>query len=209
MNYEEVFKPVLDKDEKIIEAFKPQKFRAIGLRIIKDIIVGALLCAFFSVFVLISGSMEEQDPSELTCTINGVEKVGEECEIGIDLFKIVPLSLMGIIILGVVLGIIMHVVRYHKTFYCCTNKRIIIRTGFIGADFQTLDYDLIGGMDVRVDFLDKICKPNTGTITFASAASPVVQRVASYHFLFVEHPYEVYRRVKEYCSTNKDGKLNS
>ena len=128
------------------------------------------------------------------------------------LFKI--FKIMGaykyFVILAFIFSVITRIVIYKKTCYCCTNKRIIIRRGFIGADYQTLDYDLIGGMDVQVDFFDKIMKPNTGTISFASAASPMMEKQgSSYYFAHIENPYETYRKIKEYSSTYRDGKLNS
>lgn len=208
MKNEDIFYPILDKDEKVLETFKPHKFRSIGLRIIKDIVIAAVVCAFLSIFIFVS-NFDSEDASDMSCVINDVEMSGKACVDSLRLFTIIPLGMMVLVVLGVLLAIVVYIVRYKKTFYCCTNKRIIIRSGFIGADFETLDYDLIGGMDVHVDFLDKICHPTTGTITFASAASPMVQKVASYYFLYLEHPYETYKRIKEYTSTNRDGKLNS
>ena len=68
--------------------------------------------------------------------------------------------------------------------------------------------------NVRVDFLDKLAKPTTGTITFASPASPMIQNGqagggSAYAFKHIENPYDVYKRVKQFSSQNKDGKFNS
>ena len=57
-----------------------------------------------------------------------------------------------------------------------------------------------------LSLLDKFVKPETGTISFASAASPVVQNskgISSYVFTSIENPYEVYRRSKEYLDNSK------
>ncbi len=126
----------------------------------------------------------------------------------------IGLGILGFALLLVAIAVIWRVIKYKKTWFCYTNKRIIIRTGFIGADFQTLDFDMIGAMNVRVDFLDKFIHPNTGTLMFASAASPMMANgmpggVSGYMFVDIENPYEVYKRVKEYSSKNRDGKFNS
>lgn len=185
MKYENLFEPILDEDEKIVEIFKPNFFRFV---VLSSLFLAIFLLPFFamSMFMIFGGD---------DAVIVGIVTLA--------------FAAFAVLILPVSNG-----VRYTKTAYCYTNKRVIIRTGFIGADFQAIDFDMIGGMNVKVDFLDKLVKPNTGTIIFASPASPMIQNGQSasrtgYSFQHIENPYEVYKRVKQFSSKNKDGNFNS
>ena len=185
MKYEKLFEPILDNDEKIVEIFKPNFFR---FAILSSIFIAIFLIPFFLVGIFVTlGGEDMLIPGIIT--------------LAFALFAalVTPLT---------------NCIRYTKTAYCYTNKRVIIRTGFIGADFEAIDFDMIGGMNVKVDFLDKLVKPNTGTIIFASPASPMIQGGQNggrtgYSFQHIENPYDVYKRVKEFSSKNKDGVFNS
>ena len=93
--------------------------------------------------------------------------------------------------------------RYKNTAYIVTNQRLIIRSGFIGVDYKEMSLNSITTMNVRVDFLDKLVHPNTGTISFANAANPMIntqnsrQTSSSFRFDYIENPYEVYKQIKE------------
>ena len=185
MKEEKLFEPILDNDEKIVETFKPNFLRFV---ILSSLIIALFLIPFFLV---------------------GIFMVLGEPDI-----RVGGIAFLGFATFALLISPISNAVRYTKTAYCYTNKRVIIRTGFIGADFQTLDFDMIGGMNVKVDFLDKLTKPNTGTILFASPASPMIQNGQNgggtgYMFRHIENPYDVYKRVKEFSSKNRDGNLNS
>jgi len=184
MENAELFEKILDKDEKIVETFKPNKIRFV-------------LIPFISIMVFI-----------IPFLILGIFLLCDSEEFLPGIF------FMSIVFVFVLLGPGTCWIRYKKTAYCYTNKRIIIRTGFIGVDFQAIDFDMIGGMNVRVDLLDKLVKPNTGSIVFVSPASPLINSSQggvrpSYAFLNINDPYDVYRRVKEFSSKNKDGEFNS
>lgn len=202
MTAQEAFQPILDTDESIVESFKPNKFRFIGLGMIADIIKGLFIAIFGLIFFLIASI-----PGDFTDA-----ETGEPVDSSI--FKIIGLVILAFAIITIVIAIVWRLIKYNKVWFCYTTKRIIIRTGFIGADFQTLDFDLIGAMNVRVDLLDKFIHPNTGTLMFASAASPMVVTgrpggASGYMFVNIQDPYEVYKRIKEYTSSHKDGKANS
>jgi hypothetical protein len=82
-------------------------------------------------------------------------------------------------------------------WYCYTDRRLIVRSGAVGVDFQSLYYKDITQTDVRVGFLDK--KHGTGSICFRSPAAhcrPIT-------FAHVHQPYDVLRRVKEYMDTKR------
>lgn len=200
MTAQQAFEPILDSDETIVESFRPNRFRFIGLGIIADLLKGLIIAGFGGVVFAFSYIGEWVDDS------------------GATVDSIIP-RIIGIVIfcfafLIVLIAVVWRAIRYNKTFFAYSNKRVLIRTGFIGADFQTLDFDLIGAMNVRVDFFDKLVHPNTGTLMFASAASPMMANglpggMSGYMFVDIEDPYGVYKRVKEYAANNKDGQLNS
>ena len=184
MKNERLFEPILDHDEKIVEIYKPNFVRFV---LLSSIFIGIFLLPFFIVAIFMI--------------------------LGNDDVRVVGFVFLAFAVFALLITPITNSVRYSKTAYCYSNKRVIIRTGFIGADFEAIDFDMIGGMNVKVDFMDKLVKPNTGTILFASPASPMIQNGqggrSGYAFLHVENPYDVYRRVKEFSSKNKDGNFNS
>ena len=53
---------------------------------------------------------------------------------------------------------------YSKAAYAFTNSRILMRFGFSGVDFKTVDYPKILEMEVKVNALDRLCQ--AGTIRF-------------------------------------------
>ena len=59
----------------------------------------------------------------------------------------------------------------------------------------------IGMMNVRVDFLDKLVHPNTGTIFFGTAANPIINdgqgKSTTFKFEHIEDPYEAYKNLKQ------------
>ena len=184
MKEEKLFDQILDNDEKIVEVFKPNFVRFV---IFSSLFLAIFLIPFFAVGLFMVFASDT--------LIGGI-------------------WFLGFALFALLVNPITSAVRYSKTAYCYTNKRIIIRTGFIGADFEAIDFDMIGGMNVKVDFLDKLVKPNTGTIFFASFASPMIQNgqnggSAGYSFKHIENPYDVYKRVKEFASKNRDGNFNS
>jgi len=102
------------------------------------------------------------------------------------------------LIIFMIVGVVM---RYKKTIYVVTNKRIIIRTGFIGADYQSIDHASVGMINVRVDFLDKLVKPNPGSISFANTSTPMVDRngkALTFNFMHIDNPYDAYKEINDY-----------
>lgn len=176
----ELFKPVLDADEEILKIYKPNKFRTF----FGTILVCILVTLLFSLAVI--GAF--LDPETTIAT-----------GIGFIVF----------IVVFDALAILLIALWYNKTIFAVTNKRILIRTGYIGVDYKGLDYDTVGALTVNVNWIDKILKKNTGTLSFGSMASPMIN-TANYKFSFVyiNNPYEVYREVKAIIDENKLKKDN-
>ena len=184
-------KMILTNDEEIKESFKPSKKRFVTANIISTLIF--LIIFFGGIFTV--GILGIIDVIKFT-----------DSEGGRDLLApIMFLAFSSPFLIMIILSIIGYIVRYKRTIYVVTNKRLIIRSGFIGVDYKSIELKYVGLVNVRVDFLDKFCG-NTGTVTFASPAIPMMNNQnnvnGAFAFRCVENPYEVYKKVKEYIPEN-------
>ena len=193
MENKELFAPILQEDEEIIKVIKPNKKRYVYLGGLAYTLLALIPILFMAV--------------PIGMAIESFAEYGTSEPLVIELSVFGGLLLLGIITTWVGLSM-----SYKKTFYAYTNKRILIRRGFIGVDYATLDFEMIGGLMVNVDFLDRLMKgsDNPGTITFGSSASPVIYtrngRTAAYAFRNIDHPYEVYRDLKHMVDEYKAAK---
>ena len=193
MENKELFAPILQEDEEIIKVIKPNKTRYIFLSGL-----AYTLLALIPILIM---------AAPFGMAFEAFREEGAPIPLVIELSVIGGLILLALIVTW--LGLNM---SYKKTFYAYTNKRILIRRGFIGVDYATLDFEMIGGLMVNVNFLDRLMKgsDNPGTITFGSSASPVLYtrngRTAAYAFRNIDHPYEVYRDLKHMVDEYKAAK---
>ncbi len=173
-----LFDCILDKDEYIIKTIRPNKKRYCLVSQFGYFINFILFFVIAIIFLVLS--------------LNSIVEMG---------FFYVIIGLSAAILLAFIWNIIYVLVSYKKTFYACTNKRIIIRSGFIGVDFKTLDINMIGTINVNVSFLDKLMKKNTGRISFGSQSSPMINYqnnyVNSFAFVCLDNPYDLYKEIKE------------
>ncbi len=188
----EGFELILDPGETILKTYKPNKKRFT----IVSLIGGLPSLIVPVVFVLLAVLM-------LTGVIDMRDENGVVNYTGAIFF----LVFSSIFMLAILSAPFTSIFRYKKQLYCVTNKRIIIRHGFIGVDFKSLDLKAIGAVNVQVDFLDKLIKPNTGKITFGSNAAPITTgnqkgQNIPFEFACVDNPYEVYREVKSFIDMN-------
>lgn len=99
---------------------------------------------------------------------------------------------------GSILNIIRLALVYRNTVYSITNKRVMIRTGFMGIDYTSVDYDRIVDIEVNVNPLEKLF--NVGSILIFSgdiASTRNGSRRVTKNFRAIENPYEVYRKIKQ------------
>ena len=177
-----LFQVVLDDDEEVIQVIRPHKLRAwigmnVGLTLLSLILLPMGICT-----LLFPDSGRD-----------GSIGVG----VGILLFWLVSL----------LFGVVTTTLWCHKTVYAWTNKRVLIRTGYIGVDYKSLDLNMVGALSVNVTVMDKIIRKNTGTIAFGSMASPMTtQNASKFNFAFVYDPYRVYKEVKAYIDQKKSAK---
>lgn len=174
------FKQILDDDEKIVKAFKPNKFKLYFSNLF-----GFLILLLIAIVIIVSFSFTE----------------------GIDSTDSLQFALLVLGIWGVlfILDLIVLKLYYDKRIYAYTNKRMIIRNGVIGVDYKSLDIDMIGAVDVSVNVIDKIANKNTGSIKFGSMARPINPANTNEIFAFtsIENPYEVYKEIKKFMDEAK------
>src|SRR6185295_16068119 len=87
---------------------------------------------------------------------------------------------------------------YSNTRYAYTNKRVMMRTGFIGTDFKSIDYDKISDIEVTVNFVERAF--NVGTIKFFSGRTETNEGNTTKlydRWEAIPNPYEVFKRVKQ------------
>lgn len=83
----------------------------------------------------------------------------------------------------------------HKnTFYAITNKRLMLRSGFWGIDFNALDYDKISDIQVTVNPLENMLQ--VGTIRISAGKTTSKGSPLTDDFIAVKNPYEVFKKIK-------------
>lgn len=176
---EELFSKVLDDDEKIVKVYKPNKTKLF----VSTFVSYTIAMAFFVIVSIIGILFDSETDAN-------------------PIWVLVPIGIYVAVIL--VVFALTHI-YYKNVYFAYSNKRIIIRTGIFGIDYKSLDMSMIGVVDVYVSLIDKVIKKNTGSVTFGSAASPVVdgKYSASYKFGHIEMPYETCKEIKSYIAEYK------
>ncbi len=157
------------QDENILLETKPDFARNLI-----TVPVGLLIIVFALLLLNISGG---------TCTINGVEKIGDECT---DVLHNIGYIMIAIGILAQVPQWLYPLV----TEYVITSKRVIIKSGFIGADVRSIYYHQMRSVFVNVGLIDKIF--GTGTVGIDTGDSSMQRQSTLYTNLkSIKVPYEV------------------
>ena len=84
--------------------------------------------------------------------------------------------------------------RYQNTYYVLTNHRILVRTGLIGVDFQSISYKDIQGVNLKVGIFDKLFKVGDLYFETANTRGKTV-------FFDLENPYEAYKIAQKIVSS--------
>jgi len=101
----------------------------------------------------------------------------------------------------VFIGPLAYAVLVHKHVdYAITGKRVIVKKGLIGRDFDTIDFEKMQDISVNVGVIDKIF--GTGSIISSSAGRMRYSRRGSYNvpgniFRAIENPYKVFKLLKK------------
>ena len=87
---------------------------------------------------------------------------------------------------------------YPNTLYAYSNRRVMMRTGFIGTDFKTIDYDKISDIEVNVNIIERMY--NVGTIKFFNGRTETNEGNTTKLYdswSAIENPYEIFKLVKQ------------
>lgn len=175
---EEKFKDILEKNEKIVKVYKPNKCK---------FWTGYILASAFSwvwVFMALIGSIPE-----------------ESKKFDVDLFWFLFIVAGAVFVGGMLITILLGAIYYKNRFYAYTGKRIIIRSGIFGVDYKSLEFKHLTATIVNVTFLDKILRRNTGNLRFGSPSAPVGGMNSAYsnpyNFKHILKPYDTLREIKE------------
>ncbi len=101
-------------------------------------------------------------------------------------------------LLFVTLNFLKRIFSYTNTSYAYTSKRIMIRTGFIGIDIKSIDYDKVSDIEVTVNVLEKIF--SAGSIRFFSGRTETNDGTTAKLYdkwEAISDPYGVFKRVKQ------------
>jgi hypothetical protein len=95
---------------------------------------------------------------------------------------------------GSILNIFRLFLVHKNTFYAITNKRVMMRSGFWGIDFNAIDYDKISDIQVTVNPLENML--GVGTLRFSAGKVSSKGNPLTEDFIAIENPYEVFKKVK-------------
>jgi uncharacterized membrane protein YdbT with pleckstrin-like domain len=110
-------------------------------------------------------------------------------------FTLIPFFLLHLAPLWLsILNILRLVLSYNNTAYAFTNKRVIMRTGFWGTDFKSVDYDKISDIKVNVNPLENLF--GVGTIWINSGLTNSKGASVYDSITAISKPYEAYKKLK-------------
>ena len=130
-----LFQVVLDDDEEVIQVIRPHKGRA-WFGMIVGLILLTLVMVPFGIMMIVFH--DQGDSDSLGAGIGALVFWGI-----LTAFGIVSIALWS-----------------HKTVYAWTNKRVLIRTGYIGVDYKSLDLTMVGALSVNFTMVDKLLRRN-------------------------------------------------
>jgi hypothetical protein len=121
-------------------------------------------------------------------------------------FIISHLWFFGALVLGQGLWMsLKKILAYKYTLYAFSNKRILIRSGFLSQEFKTIDLDKILDSEVKINFIERLT--NVGTLKFHSGQVNVDSDDHETKFYDdwegIQNPYEVYKQVQEIINKRK------
>ncbi len=170
--YEREFYDILNQGERILWADKPHRTIHL-LKGVPMLIFGLLWGAFDFFFIMMARG-------------TGM------------MFFMVPFMLIHMAPLWIgVGGMIALLASYRNTIFCYTDKRVIIRGGFWGIDYKSIDFDAIAAIEVNVNPIEN--NLGVGTIRINEDYIHTGKRsVRTGKRLYgIDKPYEVYKELKK------------
>lgn len=186
---------ILEPEEKILWEGK-QDFKTTAVKAVLGSAAVAVIAWFFGLIGSGSGG----------CTINGEPASPAQCTQVFSWFSYVAIAVCALYPVGALLN-------YLVTHYAITNKRLLIKSGIIGADMRSVYYDQVRSAFVNVGLIGKIFGSgsiliDTGRITQSRSGGQHGSSVAKTdydRFNNINKPYEVYKLIQECLSSNKEG----
>lgn len=168
-------RPPLVPGEQILWSAKPKKNAFIINKVLAMMPIALLWLAFDSVLI-----------GQLFSGVGGMELI------------MIPFMLFHLMPVWIWLGnVITANRRWKNTMYYVTDRRILIQTGFIDRDLQTVYYKDIRDVNLRVGLIDKMLGVGDIHFDLGEYRSGSKTRVLSKAFLDIEDPHEVYTRIQK------------
>lgn len=170
--YKNEFINILDDDEEVLWSDKPNKLIHLSTGF-PMLIIGIIWGILDSVFIIASW--------------------------GFGMFGVISLfMLLHLMPLWIGIGgMIRLLLSYKNTFFCYSNKRIIIKKGFWGVDYNILDYDMITTVEVNVSPMEKSL--GVGTIRINEEYIRSGKNTTRYgkRLYGISNPYQVFKELKQ------------
>lgn len=173
-----LFKTILDENEEVLWADKPQHipYLASGLLFL---IIGCLWGAMD--FLILTSA-----------------KKGNAGPVGLFFFiHAMPFHLS-------VLNMLRLILSYKNVHYAITNRRILLRSGLFGIGYEAIDYDKVRDIQVTIGPLEALAKSGSILLNTGQTSN---RGIVWNRMVAIEEPYEVFKKIKE-VSMNIKSDLN-
>jgi len=167
------FESIKDDNEEILWTGKPRFIPFI----FKDFLGGLVTIGFALVWVITASGWDKNSDNSMSNYF--------------WLFGLIPLA-VGLF------SFLKKVFSFSNTAYSYSDKRVMMRSGFIGTDFKTIDYDKISDIEVTVSVVEKLF--NVGSVRFFSGRTQTDEGNTTKLYdswSAIENPYEVFKMVKQ------------
>lgn len=174
------FKKILEPNEKIQRAFRPNFFVRL----------------FFPLLIPVALGLTVYFVAKMQTVIDLIAKipyVGEYNYLGMN---VLVLGILGILVL---IALIM-IWTYFSVCYCYTERRVIIRKGIIFVSYNSIYLESMGVIKIKRNILDVFF--GTGTLFFASSSAPEYSGSFSYKFKSIGRVYKTARKLKAQADEN-------
>lgn len=176
-NYQMDLSSPLVEGETLIWSSKPKKTAFIMNKILMMMPIALIWLAFDSFFISLiikSGQIKQM------------------------LFFVIPFFILHLMPVWIWLGnIITASKKWQNTKYYVTDKRIILQSGFVDMNYQTIYYKDIKNVNLRIGLIDKILGVGDIYFDLGSYVSNGKNGTISYAFLDIEKPHEIYPRLQK------------
>lgn len=177
MNYETDLSNPLVEGETLIWSSKPKKSAFIINKVLTMMPIALIWLLFdlsFLIAMISSGEIKEM------------------------LFFIIPFFALHLLPVWIWLGnIITSSRRWKNTKYYVTDKRIIIQTGFVDMNYQTIYYKDIKNVNLRIGIIDKLLGVGDIYFDLGTYSTNNGSKTISHAFLDIENPHEIYPRLQK------------